>query len=110
LRQLIAALSLIGAVVIGLLILAGPGGDASQALGPDDPDTLRWAQDLLYRSGYYEGDFSEQLDPATTAAIERFQKDHLLDINGLLDPATLAALDQVEQEFRAAGGLLDDIG
>jgi peptidoglycan hydrolase-like protein with peptidoglycan-binding domain len=107
-RQLIAAVSFVGVVLLALALAAGPQSDSTGA--KSDPDTVRWAQDLLYRAGYYDGEFTEQLDAPTVAAIELFQKDYLLDPTGGLDPTTVKALERLEQEIRASYGLLDDIG
>ena len=109
-RQLLAGLSFLGVVLLALVLGAGPRDDSAAGAGLRDVDSVRWAQDLLYRAGYYEGEFTERLDPPTSAALELFQKDYLLDPTGALDPATVQALERLEEEIRAAYGLLDDIG
>jgi peptidoglycan hydrolase-like protein with peptidoglycan-binding domain len=107
-RQLIAALSFAGVVLIAIGLVAQPSSESEAAV--QDPDTVRWAQDLLYRAGYYDGEFSEQLDAPTISAIRLFQDDYELPDSGRLDPLTIAALERLEHELRASSGQFDDIG
>ena len=63
------------------------------ALGEIDPiDTVRGAQARLYNLGLYGRDRSGQLDEATTAAIESFQRIEKLPVTGKNDAATQKAL------------------
>ena len=42
--------------------------------------------------GYYDGPLEERSCPATTAALEKFQRDHGLPVTRLADAATADAL------------------
>jgi hypothetical protein len=65
------------------------------------PRTLNPAREIdgiqarLANLGYYGGPIHGDLDAATTAALERFQRDHDLEATGQADAATAAALSDV---------------
>lgn len=52
-------------------------------------------QSRLTNLGYYRGPLHGKLDAATVAALERFQRDHDLEVNGRADEATLSMLSDV---------------
>lgn len=57
-------------------------------------------QARLANLGYYDGAVSGDLDAETTAAIERFQRDHDLEPTGQADDATVSALSDFHDASR----------
>lgn len=59
----------------------------------DSGDSVRWLQWYLYKSGYLkESDIDGSFGPTTLAAVEKFQTDKNLDVDGLVGPGTRGAL------------------
>lgn len=58
----------------------------------DPIDTICGVQARLQNLGYYAGPIDGRVNPATTAALKRFQKEHGLSVTGTVDSQTRSAL------------------
>jgi len=57
------------------------------------PAQIRAVQDVLRRSGQHQLVTDGRQGPATTRAVQRWQRDHGLRPTGIIDPATLQSMN-----------------
>jgi len=57
------------------------------------PGQIRAVQDVLRRSGQHQLVTDGRQGPATTRAVQRWQRDHGLRPTGIIDPATLQSMN-----------------
>jgi hypothetical protein len=66
-----------------------------EVTGLPPPSTIKGAQERLNQLNYFVGDVDGDLGGFTTQALERFQRDHGLQVSAKLDEATARMLREV---------------
>ena len=90
-RRLLCSIALLFAVNISIIALAQQAQAATWRQGSSG-ETVRTIQTKLKNWGYYDGTVDGIFGSATARAVERFQRQNGLAVDGIVGPATLAAL------------------